>query len=135
MGFDKTAMRFVRFERDIGGNTGPHVGFAVDGGGEEMTNGIKYCPEYGGDMIALIKAVGLDGLDKEKEREVVPADEATKLLAPVTNCDKVICIGMNYVDHCTEQNFPSAITNPGDDIELFPETNELDFEVELTMVI
>ena len=46
------------------------------------------------------------------------------LMAPIYNPTKVICIGMNYVDHCTEQNvpvpeepvvfskFPSSITEP-----------------------
>ena len=35
----------------------------------------------------------------------VPLSEA-KLLAPISDSEKVICIGMNYVDHCVEQNFP-----------------------------
>lgn len=54
---------------------------------------------------------------------------------------------MNYVDHCTEQNLPvpteplvfskfaSSISNPGDDIIKAPEVKELDFEVELVIVI
>ena len=28
------------------------------------------------------------------------------LHAPIYNPEKLICIGMNYVDHCTEQNMP-----------------------------
>ena len=51
-----------------------------------------------------------------------------KILAPVTSCDKVLCIGMNYKDHCEEQNapvpvepvifnkFPSCIIGPNDDL-------------------
>ena len=50
--------------------------------------------------------------------------EEVALKAPIHNPQKVICIGMNYVDHCTEQGipvpkepllfskFPSAITDP-----------------------
>jgi 2-keto-4-pentenoate hydratase/2-oxohepta-3-ene-1,7-dioic acid hydratase in catechol pathway len=69
------------------------------------------------------------------------------LRAPITNPPKIICIGMNYVDHCTEQNmpvpeepvvfnkFPSAISDPFGDVVLDEETSELDFEVELTFVI
>lgn len=53
-----------------------------------------------------------------------------QLLSPLTNPDKVVCVGMNYRDHCLEQNapiptepiifskFPSAITGPYDDIYL-----------------
>ena len=89
--------------------------------------------------------------------ELLKAAEATatsvkladvKLLAPITCPDKVLCIGMNYVDHCAEQNvpvptepvvfnkFPSCIVGPGADIELPAEvTSQLDWEVELAIVI
>lgn len=89
--------------------------------------------------------------------ELLRAAEATahavkladvKLLAPVTSPDKVLCIGMNYVDHCAEQKapvptepvvfnkFPSCIVGPSDDLELPTDvTSELDWEVELAIVI
>ena len=35
----------------------------------------------------------------------IPSCEVN-LSAPVTGMDKVICIGMNYRDHCEEQNAP-----------------------------
>ena len=55
-------------------------------------------------------------------------------LAPVTRPDKVVCVGMNYADHCREQNVPvpkepiifskfaSAIVGPYDNIILPPES-------------
>ena len=54
------------------------------------------------------------------------------LKAPIYDPQKVICVGMNYVDHCTEQNipvpeepvifnkFPSAITEPNGPV-MYPE--------------
>jgi len=69
------------------------------------------------------------------------------LKAPVTGMDKVLCIGMNYRDHCEEQNmpipkeplvfnkFPSCVIGPYDDIPYPPETKELDWEVELVVVV
>jgi 2-keto-4-pentenoate hydratase/2-oxohepta-3-ene-1,7-dioic acid hydratase in catechol pathway len=66
--------------------------------------------------------------------------------APIYDPEKVICIGMNYADHCAEQNqpipkepvvfskFPSAIIAPGEDI-VHEGTAELDFEVEMVIVI
>ncbi|KAK1787100.1 hypothetical protein P4O66_017471 [Electrophorus voltai] len=72
---------------------------------------------------------------------------AVKLLSPVTGPDKVVCVGMNYTDHCLEQNapipkepiifskFPSSITGPYDDIALPNESQEVDWEVELAFVI
>ena len=56
------------------------------------------------------------------------------LKAPIYNPQKLICIGMNYVDHCTEQNIPvpkepiifskfnSAITEPNGAVVLPEET-------------
>lgn len=53
-----------------------------------------------------------------------------QLLAPVLAPEKVVCVGMNYRDHCVEQDvpipsepiifnkFPNAITGPYDDILL-----------------
>jgi 2-keto-4-pentenoate hydratase/2-oxohepta-3-ene-1,7-dioic acid hydratase in catechol pathway len=37
----------------------------------------------------------------------IPASEA-RLLIPLdpATCGKFLCIGMNYIDHCTEQNIP-----------------------------
>jgi len=70
-----------------------------------------------------------------------------ELLAPVTNMDKVICIGMNYKDHCEEQGlpipkeplvfnkFPSCVAAPNADLPLPTITEQLDWEVELCIVI
>ena len=56
------------------------------------------------------------------------------LQAPIYNPEKLICIGMNYVNHCTEQNIPvseepvifskfsSAITEPNGPVLLSDET-------------
>ena len=38
----------------------------------------------------------------EAKANVVKAADVV-LKAPINNCEKVLCIGMNYVDHCTEQ--------------------------------
>ncbi|NXV68340.1 FAHD2 protein, partial [Molothrus ater] len=72
---------------------------------------------------------------------------AARLLAPVGDPQKVICVGLNYHDHCQEQaakvpreplifsKFPSAIAGPFDDIVHPQDTSELDWEVELAAVI
>jgi 2-keto-4-pentenoate hydratase/2-oxohepta-3-ene-1,7-dioic acid hydratase in catechol pathway len=71
-----------------------------------------------------------------------------RVLAPLTNPSKVVAIGLNYMDHCREQNvappkapiifakFPSSIVGPGDAIRWDPAlTGEVDFEAELGVVI
>jgi 2-keto-4-pentenoate hydratase/2-oxohepta-3-ene-1,7-dioic acid hydratase in catechol pathway len=44
-------------------------------------------------------------LVSDNTKPLVPRCEVT-LATPVTGMDKVICIGMNYKDHCEEQNAP-----------------------------
>jgi len=73
--------------------------------------------------------------------------EEVDLQAPLTKMDKVLCIGMNYRDHCEEQGvpipkeplvfnkFPSCVVGPFDDLPYPPETKELDWEVELVVVV
>lgn len=71
-----------------------------------------------------------------------------KLLAPIPNPSKVIAIGLNYMDHCREQNvavpakpvvfakFPSSVTGPTDELTWDPAlTAQVDLEVELGVVI
>jgi len=73
--------------------------------------------------------------------------DGVKLKAPITDPGKVLCVGMNYVDHCLEQGMPipkepvifskfaTSIAGDGDPIPLASEVHELDFEVELVIVI
>jgi len=70
-----------------------------------------------------------------------------ELAAPITGMDKVLCIGMNYKDHCEEQGapipkepvvfnkFPSCVVGPSADLPYPKCTKELDWEVELAVVI
>ena len=95
----------------------------------------------GGDavMTAVKKAA-------ESDAHVIAKSDAT-LKAPINGPEKIICIGMNYVDHCVEQGFPvpvepivfskfaGCITDPGAPIYYPPETEQLDFEVELCIVV
>lgn len=68
-------------------------------------------------------------------------------MPPISGSDKVICVGMNYTDHCLEQNVPvpeepiffskfgSCLIGPYSTIPYPEMTNELDWEVELAVVI
>uniref|UniRef100_A0A2I3HHR6 Fumarylacetoacetase-like C-terminal domain-containing protein n=1 Tax=Nomascus leucogenys TaxID=61853 RepID=A0A2I3HHR6_NOMLE len=70
---------------------------------------------------------------------VLPWLEVTSL-APATWPDKVVCVGVNYVDHCKEQNVPvpmepiifskfaNSIVEPYDEMVLPPESQEVDWE-------
>ncbi|HEV2473033.1 MAG TPA: fumarylacetoacetate hydrolase family protein [Chthonomonadales bacterium] len=72
---------------------------------------------------------------------------AARLLAPVGDPPKIICIGQNYRDHCEEQNQPiperaiifakyaTALNNPGGEILLPHISSPVDYEAELAFVI
>lgn len=73
--------------------------------------------------------------------------EGVKLLAPVTDPQKVICVGLNYADHARESGvepppepvlfnkFPTAVAAHGDAIMLPKVSREVDYEAELVAVI
>lgn len=138
-------MRFVQFETK-GSPKRVNLGVQVENGGEIVPLGhlgANNLIEFLDLEDGIIKAKSVIE-DKSKPR-LAPKD--VTLMAPVTSPDKVICIGMNYKDHCEEQNapvptepvvfnkFPSCIIGPNDPIP-FPElTKELDWEVELAIVI
>jgi len=70
-----------------------------------------------------------------------------KIRAPIYNPEKIICVGLNYRDHAIESGMPipkepvlfskfaSCIIGPDDKIIKPPETTQLDYEVELVVVI
>ena len=68
--------------------------------------------------------------------------------APVANLQKVVCVGLNYVDHAEEggnpipetpvlfSKFPTTVTGPDGTISWNPElTEKVDYEAELVAVI
>lgn len=76
----------------------------------------------------------------------VSADEA-RLLAPVPRPGKIVCVGLNYHDHAEEQDEEvperpllfgkagTSVTNPEDPIIHPDDIEQLDYEVELGVVI
>ncbi|KAK9885372.1 hypothetical protein WA026_010869 [Henosepilachna vigintioctopunctata] len=73
--------------------------------------------------------------------------EEVTLLPPIMKPDKVICIGLNYKNFCDEihtgcpeepvafSKFPSCITGPYSEIKLPTISNQVDWEIELAVVI
>lgn len=138
-------MRFVQFER--GGER--RVGVEVRDGGDivDLCAGDSSIPSdmrsfiEGGQKTLLAAKSVID-----RGGSVIPRD-SVKIVAPIYNPDKVLCVGMNYKDHCGEQDapvpiepvifnkFPSSIIGPTEDLQYPEETQKLDWEVELTIVI
>ncbi|WP_346427650.1 fumarylacetoacetate hydrolase family protein [Gracilibacillus sp. YIM 98692] len=109
-------------------------------------------PSYPNDFYALGQA-GLHYAKKvlEYAQTKSPAftfsREEVILGPPVPNPSKIICVGINYADHVAEMGaelpeypvlfskFRNALIGPEDDIYKSSETNKLDYEVELAVVI
>jgi 2,4-didehydro-3-deoxy-L-rhamnonate hydrolase len=74
-------------------------------------------------------------------------DTAIRLGAPVARPSKIICIGLNYVDHCLETNAPipvepiiffkstTALCGPNDNLVIPKNSTKTDWEVELAFVM
>jgi acylpyruvate hydrolase len=75
------------------------------------------------------------------------ATEAADFASPVLRPGKIVCVGLNYLDHIEESGgtkperivlfakYPSCLVGSGHDVALPPITHELDYEGELAVVI
>ncbi|XP_039257899.2 oxaloacetate tautomerase fahd2, mitochondrial-like [Styela clava] len=125
------------------------VGIELKDGGD-VINLTDADPQFPDNMVAFLEK-GESLLNAARkysgaQSHIITRSEI-KLLSPVTRPDKIICVGMNYKDHCLEQNapipeepiifskFPSCIIASGDPIVLPKISDSVDWEVELAVVI
>ncbi|MNK63317.1 Ureidoglycolate lyase [compost metagenome] len=92
---------------------------------------------------------GLEKLEKALESNpVLPeVDPSVRLGSPVARPSKIICIGLNYIDHCKETNAPiptepiiffkstTSLCGPDDDLIIPKNSEKTDWEVELAFVV
>jgi 2-keto-4-pentenoate hydratase/2-oxohepta-3-ene-1,7-dioic acid hydratase in catechol pathway len=92
---------------------------------------------------------GLEKLKKALESNpVLPeVDASVRLGSPVARPSKIICIGLNYVDHCLETNAPiptepiiffkstTALCGPNDDVIIPKNSEKTDWEIELAFIV
>ena len=98
---------------------------------------------------AFFEQNGLEELKKALENNpVLPEVEANvRLGSPVARPSKIICIGLNYVDHCLETNAPiptepiiffkstTSLCGPNDNLIIPKDSEKTDWEVELAFVV
>jgi 2-keto-4-pentenoate hydratase/2-oxohepta-3-ene-1,7-dioic acid hydratase in catechol pathway len=94
-------------------------------------------------------ALGRDGIARAEDaaKRGTALGAAPRLLAPIPDPQKVICVGLNYADHAKESGqeppeepvffskFPTAVAAHEDAIALPKESAEVDYEAELVVVI
>lgn len=116
----------------------------AEASGGALPNDMRAFLELGEEGLKVARRVAT----KEAAQESGVALGDVKLLAPVTNPNKVIAIGLNYLDHIRESNaqtpkipimftkYTTSIIGDGDTIHWDPnETAKVDWEVELAVVI
>lgn len=153
-------MRFFLFTD--GSTANMQVGAQKTAGGMYL-NLTTWCagvtPSFGNSMRRVLDLIHNDGDDewndmRARVREGL-ADasaftedaSAVTLRAPIYDPEKIICVGMNYSDHCSEQGmpeptepvlfnkFPTAILGPNDNVYKLAETAKFDWEVEMVIVV
>jgi len=92
------------------------------------------------ELEKLKRAIAGNGLFPEVDADV-------RLGSPIARPSKIICIGLNYVDHCIETNAPiptepiiffkstTAICGPNDNLVIPKNSTKTDWEVELAFVM
>ena len=92
---------------------------------------------------------GLEKLQKalENNLSLPEVDASVRLGSPVARPSKIICIGLNYIDHCKETNAPiptepiiffkstTSLCGPDDDLIIPKNSEKTDWEVELAFVV
>ena len=92
---------------------------------------------------------GLETLKKALQSNpfLPEVDENIRLGSPVARPSKIICIGLNYVDHCRETNAPiptepiiffkstTSLCGPDDDLIIPKNSTKTDWEIELAFVV
>jgi 2-keto-4-pentenoate hydratase/2-oxohepta-3-ene-1,7-dioic acid hydratase in catechol pathway len=98
---------------------------------------------------AFFENDGLENLRKTLNSNPVlsEVDSSIRLGSPVARPSKIICIGLNYVDHCIETNAPiptepiiffkstTALCGPNDNLIIPKNSEKTDWEIELALVI
>ena len=131
-------MRLVSFMRKDGTRSfGTEEGGTIHDAGKILTHRHP-------DLRSVLDADALDEL--KGTGDPVPMEEV-RLLPPVPNPDKILCIGLNYLPHILESGrakpeypsiftrYPSSLVGHGAPIERPRASREFDYEGELAVVI
>jgi len=98
---------------------------------------------------AFFEENGLEKLKKalESNPQLPEVNANVRLGSPVARPSKIICIGLNYVDHCLETNAPipaepiiffkstTSLCGPNDNLIIPKNSEKTDWEIELAFVV
>ncbi|MGE3913301.1 MAG: fumarylacetoacetate hydrolase family protein [Chloroflexota bacterium] len=139
-------MRLVTYREKGGADAAPRPGALTDAGVVDLLAVDASLPAG---VLGLIQGgpAVLEAARAAADRGTPRPLADVRLLAPIARPPKIVCIGVNYADHAAEAGralprWPSTflkaascIVGPGDPIVRPPTTEQLDYEIELAVVI
>lgn len=138
-------MRFVQYKRK-NNETCRYLGVSSDDGSKIKELHSLGC--YPNDLKKLIESgVNIDEIKAKVEKfdSINTAD--VELLSPILEPQKILCVGLNYRGHCDEQKkeypkepmffskYASTIVGPTGDVIAHKISDQIDWEVELAVII
>ncbi|ASS96829.1 fumarylacetoacetate hydrolase family protein [Peribacillus simplex] len=131
--------------------TEQHIGIVQDDqiisltvlGPEEFPSCMKKFIERGSELRSRAEQL----IEQRVNDDAIFKLSEVKILPPIAKPDKIICVGLNYFDHCKEtgmeppdspvifSKYANAIAGHNDAIEIPINSTEVDFEAELAFVI
>lgn len=148
---EENHMKIVRFDN----NGTPELGYVTEDGLKPLRAARGLTPSLQTALDAALNAADpspllplLPQAAGELQQATADADmlEGHRLLAPLTP-RRLLCIGLNYRDHCRESGtpipeipvlfskFPECVIGPGDDVVMPHVTNQVDYEAEFVVVL
>jgi len=130
-------LAYARRDSDRGGS---RLGVRTDAGIADLTDALGVADV--GELLA--RGLGVADLPRGDLRRV---EGEVAIRAPIARPGKIICVGLNYHDHCREQSveppaypmlfskFANAVADPGAAVMRPIATEKLDLECELAVVI
>lgn len=110
---------------------------------EEFPACIKKFIERGSELCSRAEQI----IEQRVNDDAIFKLSEVNILPPIAKPDKIICVGLNYFDHCKEtgmeppespvifSKYANAIAGHNDAIEIPINSTEVDFEAELAFVI
>lgn len=135
-------MQLVTFQQNGTAKPGAILGDKIVGLEGAGFSTMLHLIRGGSEALQRVKAC----LNNPPKDEIIPLAEA-RLLAPLSNPPKIICVGLNYRDHARECNaeiptvptlfskYTTSIIGPGAAIVLPKNSKEPDYEAEFAVVI
>src|SRR3954449_10099617 len=136
------AMRLVTYEL----HRGPRAGLVRDGGVVDLWDALGGEPPEGPTVGALLRHRGGQAAEAVGGPPVAALEEV-RLDPPVTDPEKILCIGLNYRSHAEEAGldppdtptffakFRNALAAPGAEVSLPRYSQKVDYEAEVAFVI